>query len=401
VKVLIAGGYVLAQPGADVLIENGVITAVGAGLTAEGATVLDATGKVVIPGFVDTHRHMAHAPLRGIGADMNLDEYLAKLARRYGVGMDIEQVRASTRLCAAEAINAGITTVLDWNGLRGPGQADAVLDASVETGLRVLFGDNPDDEATTRKHAAERRIAIAAMGPDYLSIEDTARHIGFARELGVITTMHVGGGVTGANTESVTRLHDHGLLGPDLNFVHGNRIGDDEIKMIADSGGSLTVTPNVELTMGHGALAFQRFKDAGGVAALGVDVIVNNSPDMFGEMHTLLMFERSRNGTWPLAATMLQAATIDSANAIRMGDQVGSLEVGKRADVVLLSGLEHLLGEGPDVVAGGVVTSTGTQDVDTVLIDGRIVKRDGVLADYDLRELRAATVDIARRTLAG
>lgn len=396
-KVLIKGGYVLARPGADVLVEDGVITAVGPDLTAAGGTVLNAGGKVVIPGFVDTHRHMAQAPLRGVGADMNLDDYLARLARRIGVGQDIEQVRASSRLAAAEAVNAGVTTVLDWNGFRGPGQAEAAIEASAETGLRVLFGDSPDDETAVRERAAERRIAIATLGPDYLSIEDTARHIALARDLGVITTLHIGGGVTGANTASVTRMHEHGLLGPDLHFVHGNRLADDEFKMIADAGASLTVTPVVESMMGHGDLAYHRFRQAGGSPALGVDVVINNRPDMFGEMHTLLMRERAER--WPAAAEMLRVATIDSARAIGMDDLVGSLEVGKRADIVLLSGLEHLVGEGPDVVAGGVVTSVDSQDVHTVLIDGRIVKRDGFLVDHDLRDLREATVGVTRKTL--
>jgi 5-methylthioadenosine/S-adenosylhomocysteine deaminase len=135
VKTLIRGGYVLAQPGVDVLAENGVITAIGPGLTAEGGTVLNAGGKVIIPGFVDTHRHMVQATLRGAGADMNLDDYLAKIPRRIGTGQQPEQVRAGMRLSAAEAINAGVTTVLDWSGFRAPDQIEASAEATAETGL--------------------------------------------------------------------------------------------------------------------------------------------------------------------------------------------------------------------------------------------------------------------------
>jgi 5-methylthioadenosine/S-adenosylhomocysteine deaminase len=209
--------------------------------------------------------------------------------------------------------------------------------------------------------------------------------------------MHIGGG-SSAKTGSVTRMRDHGLLGPDLHFVHANRISDDEMQMIADAGASVTVTPVVELMMGHGDLAYHRFTQAGGRPALGVDVVINNRPDMFSEMHTLLMWERTQR--WPAAADMLRAATIDGAAAIGMADEIGSLEVGKRADIVLLAGLEHLFGEGPEVVAGAVVTSVDTQEVHTVLIDGRIVKRDGLLVDYDLRDLREAPSDITHKALA-
>jgi 5-methylthioadenosine/S-adenosylhomocysteine deaminase len=400
VKVLIKGGYVLSDPGADVLVEDGVIVEIGPELPTHGATVLNASGKVVIPGFVDTHRHMAIAPLRGFAADMSLGYYLANVVGKIGPRQGLEDVRNGVRLAAAEAIDAGVTTVLDWNSVSAPEQIEVAIETLTETGLRVLFGhSNPDDEADVRRRARQTKIALAPLGPDYLSTEDTARHIGLARDLGIVTTLHVGGGENGAKAKSVTRLHDEGLLAPDLNFVHANMVSDDEIKMIADSGASVTVTPVVELMMGHGDLAYKRFTEAGGAPALGVDVVINNTPDMFSEMRTVLLGERARQEKGPAAGDMLRAATINGAKAIGMGDEVGSLQVGKRADIVLLAGLEHLFGEGQAVVEGAVVTSVSTSDVHTVLIDGRIVKRDGILIDHDLRDLREATLEIAHRTL--
>jgi cytosine/adenosine deaminase-related metal-dependent hydrolase len=400
-KVLVKGGYVLSDPGTDVLVEDGVIVEIGPSLPAQGATVLNASGKVVIPGFVDTHRHMAQASLRGFAADMSLGYYLANIVGKIGARQNLDDVRNSLRLAAAEAIDAGVTTILDWSSVSAPEQIEVALETLAETGLRVLFGhSNPDDEADVRKRAARTKIALAPLGPDYLSIEDTVRHIRLARDLGIITTLHVGGGPNGAKAQSITRLHDEGLLGPDLNFVHANMISDDEIKMIVDSGGSVTVTPVVELLMGHGDLAYKRFAEAGGAPALGVDVVINNTPDMFSEMRTALSHERARQKEGPAAGELLRAATINSARAIGMGDEVGSIEVGKRADIVLLAGLEHLFGEGQAVVEGAVVTSVNPSDVHTVLINGRIVKRDGILIDHDLRDLREATLEIAHRTLA-
>jgi cytosine/adenosine deaminase-related metal-dependent hydrolase len=391
---------VLAQPGADILVEDGVIVAVGPGLSTRDATVLNASGKVVLPGFVDTHRHMAQAPLRGVAADMSLGQYLAGGVGRIGARLDLADVRDSMRLAAAEAMDAGVTTILDWSSVSQPEQIEVAIQTVHETGLRVLFGhSNPDDEAGVRECASRTKIALAPGGPDYLSIEDTARHFALARDLGIIATLHVGGAHNG-KAQSITRLHERGLLAPDLNFVHANMVSDDEIKMIADSGASLTVTPVVELMMGHGPLAYRRFTEAGGAPALGVDVVINNTPDMFSEMRTALLHERARQEAGPAAGDMLRAATINSARAIGMGDEVGSLEVGKRADIVLLAGLEHLFGEGQAVVEGAVVTSVNPSDVHTVLIDGRIVKRDGLLVDHDLRDLREAALQIAHRTLA-
>ncbi|MCE7006813.1 amidohydrolase family protein [Kibdelosporangium philippinense] len=385
-SVVFKGGYVLGHGIADLLIENGIIQAIGDDLP--GKRAINASGKLLVPGFVDTHRHMAQAPLRGFGPDMTLGYYMQQVVQHVGASMSVLDVRNSLKLAAAEAMNAGVTTVLDWSSVSDPEQVDAAIEVLHQTGLRVVFGhSNPDD-------MHPQADAVASLGPDYLPVDDVARHIGLARDRGLITSMHVGGQQGGG----VRKLHDAGLLGPDLHFVHGNRLEDDEFKMLVDYGSTLTVTPVTELMMGHGDLAYRRFAEAGGEPALGVDVESGNLPDMFSEMRAGLMAERA---TGPLAARdLLQAATINGAKAIGLGDAIGSLEVGKQADIVLLSGLEHLFGEDPEVLEGAVATSVGTEDVHTVLIDGTVVKLDGVLVDHDLRELRELTLRIARRTLA-
>jgi 5-methylthioadenosine/S-adenosylhomocysteine deaminase len=396
--LVIKGGYVLGAGIADVAVEDGAITAIGPGLT--GTTVIDARGHVVAPGFVDTHRHVAQAPLRGIGADMTLADYLANVVGRLGFS-SVEEARSSVLLGAAEAVDCGVTTVLDWSSVSSPAQIPVALEALAQSGIRAVFGhSNPDDEADVRKHADRSGLvttALAPVGPDYRSIEDTARHIRLARELGLISSIHVGGGPHNATSHSVRRLHSAGLLGPDLHFVHGNMLDDDELRMIVDSGASLTVTPVVEPMMGHGSLAYGRFAAAGGAPALGVDVVINNRPDMFSEMQTALVLERPHGLV--AARDLLRAATIDGARAIGLGDQVGSLEVGKRADIVLLDGLDHLFGAPAETIEGAVATSVGTENVRTVMVDGRVLKRDGVLIDHDLHELREATRAVTQRVL--
>jgi cytosine/adenosine deaminase-related metal-dependent hydrolase len=193
---------------------------------------------------------------------------------------------------------------------------------------------------------------------------------------------------------AVARLAD--LLGPDLHFVHGNACTDEELRMLADAGCGLTATPPVESMMGHGAPVYGRFTAFGGTPALGVDVVINSAADMFEQMRAALWLERLR-GSSLAAGALLGSATAAGARAIGLGDVVGSLEVGKRADIVLLDGFGHL----PfDLVPGGIVATAGVADVRTVLVDGRVVKRDGILVDHDLASLRAAFSDVARRVLA-
>jgi cytosine/adenosine deaminase-related metal-dependent hydrolase len=269
--------------------------------------------------------------------------------------------------------------VLDWGHF---GAASVEVEALVESGIRAVLGVGVD-EVGGFSAAGLVTGAVASFGPG-LSLEDNARDIAVARGLGLPTTMHVN------SAGPVGRLHEAGLLGPDLHFVHGNMCADDELKMLADAGCGLTVTPVVESMMAHGPAVYGRFLAAGGVPALGVDVVINSPADMFEPMRAALWLERLA-GNELAAGSLLRAASADGARAIGLGDVTGSLEVGKRADVVLLSGFGHLPSE---MVAGGIAATGGVGDVHTVLVDGRVVKRAGELVDHDLAELRAAVAGV-------
>jgi cytosine/adenosine deaminase-related metal-dependent hydrolase len=375
--LVIKGGYVLGVGMADVLISDGAIAGIG---SFSDPSEISAHGLVVLPGFVDTHRHLVQAPMRGSGADLTLGAYLSEVLPR--MVLSPAEVRAAVLLGAVEALHAGVTTVLDW----GHGGAfDVEIEALQESGIRAVYGVSPSD-AHRFSPVGLVTGAVASFGPS-LSLEDNARDIAVARSLGLVTTMHV------TEAGAVARLA--GLLGPDLHFVHGNACSDDELRMLADAGCGLTATPPVESMMGHGAPVYGRFTAAGGTPALGVDVVINSSADMFEQMRAALWLERLRG--LPLAAgSLLRSATVDGARAIGLQD-VGSLEVGQRADIVLLSGFSHLP---PSLVPGGIVSTGGVADVHTVLVDGRVVKRNGVLVDHDLAALRAAVGDVARRVLA-
>jgi 5-methylthioadenosine/S-adenosylhomocysteine deaminase len=378
--LVIKGGHVLGVGLADVLVDDGVIVGIG---SFEASDVIDAAGLVVLPGFVDTHRHLVQAAMRGSGADLPIDVYLSDVLPRND-SLSPSEVQDSVLLGAVEALNAGVTTVLDWGHIGDPAVAHEALTAS---GVRALFGVYPDQAHRFASAGGLVTAAVASLGPA-MSFVDAERHVALARSLGLVTTMHVNG--TGVVAEMAS------LLGPDLHFVHGNRLGDDELKLIADAGAGLTVTPVVESMMGHGIPAYGRFVAAGGAPALGVDVVINSAADMFEQMRSALWLERVGGADLP-AASLLASATLDGARAIGLGSSVGSLEVGKRADIVLLEGLAHLPAE---LVAGGVVATGGVADVRTVLVDGRVVKRDGMLVDHDLPALRAAVASVARKVLA-
>ncbi|MGI5522439.1 amidohydrolase family protein [Micromonospora sp. CA-259024] len=394
--IWIKGGHLVSGHRADIFIENGEIITVGTGPVADGAEVIDADGLVVVPGFVDGHRHVWQAPLRGIGPDMTLPDYLADVLGRALDGYGPREAHHATLLGAAEALNAGITTVFDWsNATRTPEHTDAVLDAYTTAGIRaVIAHGNPDDERDVRRVAALRgRVtgALAILGTDYGPWDEAVRQIELGRQLGLVVSMHASGG----HNSPLRRMDHAGLLGPHLQLVHVNNMTDDDAKLLADNGVGVTVTPIVEATMGHGASAFSRFADAGGRAGLGTDVVVNAPTDLFEPMRDTLRSHRAHTGTMHPAGSILAAATIDSAGAIGLGDVIGTVAAGKRADLVLLDGLTHLLGTGD--LTGAVVTSLGPADVRTVVVDGCVVKRDGHLVGLDLAQLRRSTAELARR----
>jgi cytosine/adenosine deaminase-related metal-dependent hydrolase len=402
-RILVRGGHLIPGdgpelPDTDLLIEDGAIAAIGPALPADGSRIIEAGGLVVLPGFVDGHRHVWQAPLRGIGVDLTLGEYLEVVLDRALFGYRPEDARLACLLGAVEALDAGITTVFDWsNCLRTPAHTDAVVEAYREAGVRaVVAHGNASDQADVRRLAALTGTvtgAVASFGPRYTPWEQMVSDITLARSLGTMISMHARGGA-GSATE---RLYAEGLLGPDIQLVHVNGLTADEAKILVDTGTAVVATPVVEGTMGHGTSVYGAIRDAGGRTGLGTDVVVNAPTDLFEPMRDTLRTERLRTGSMPPAASFLSASTVDSARMVGLADVVGTLAVGKRADVVLLDGLGHLTG-GPATLAGAVVASSMVTDVHTVLVDGRVVKENGRLA-ADLASLRASGYELAHRVL--
>ncbi|GAA3456080.1 amidohydrolase family protein [Dactylosporangium matsuzakiense] len=382
--ILIRGGRLLSGEPADVLVSDGVIAAVGV-IADRPAEVIDASGLHVGPGLVDGHRHVWQSPLRGAGADMTLPDYFGAVLGRALPRYRAQDANLAALLGAAEALDAGVTTVFDWCNVP---HVDAVLDAYATAGIRavVAAADRPGARAVAGR-AGLVTGAMAVFAPPG-TVADELR---FARDLGLFASMHANGGRGGG----LDRLDAAGLLGPWLQLVHVNAMTAEDAHRLADTGTGVTVTPVVEATMGHGESPYTRFLAAGGRAGLGTDVVVNAPPDLFEPMRETLRRHRAESGTMAPAGSVLAAATADSAAAIGLGDVAGAVAVGRPADLVLFSGLDHLAGD----VTGALVTTLGPADVHTVLVDGRVVKRDGRLVSLDLATLRASAAEVGRRVL--
>ncbi|WP_433010856.1 amidohydrolase family protein [Kribbella sp. CA-294648] len=397
-RLLLRGGLVIdTEPSVvvhrdtDVLIEDGRIAAVGPGLAVTDAEVIDASDRIVLPGFVDTHRHLWETALRGIAVDVDLGWYLEHVLGGYGSRHRPEDVAASNLVGALECLDAGITTVQDYSHVQySIEHTDAALDALTSSGIRAVFGYGPPPLLGTpvdpagMRHVLDRTsglvtAAVAAIGPSFAPIEVVRADWALAAEFDLPVVVHISSGPVA--TLPLQLLRDEGLLGPNLLFVHGNNLPDSELKLIADSGAAVAVTPAVEARMEMGAPMAGRLKAAGVTTGLGIDVVTTASGDMFSAMRELLALGHKAL----TAAEVLRIATLEGARALGMADQIGSLRQGKQADIILVRATDlNLIGGGHDPI-GTIVTAAHPGNVDTVLVAGNPVKRDGRLLHGDLQ----------------
>jgi 5-methylthioadenosine/S-adenosylhomocysteine deaminase len=412
---------------ADVLVTDGRIVQVSdTEIPApDGAVVQDLTGSLLLPGFVDTHRHLWQSTLRGAAADWSLAQYFARMRGDYGPRFTPDDIYAGTFVGAVEALSVGITTIVDWShNLGSPEAADAAVAALQDSGIRAVFAYGVTNDQAARKDATQhtddvRRMkarfdteqlprmamAMAVRGPEFSEMAAVEHDWGLARELGLEMTVHTGGGRNGA-AGTLRRLSAAGLLGDDTVYVHCNMLGDDELDLIAASGGRASVSPEVEANMGHGPSAAGRLLRRGIPTGLSIDVCTNVGGDMFGAMRAALALERGRHHEHVLrggtvepddallsTVTMLEMATIGGARALGMDREIGTIEVGKRADVVALRLTDLNLFPAANPLAS-VVMAAHPGNIEMVLVDGEIAVQDGRLDQDTLsyaRELAASS----------
>ena len=428
-RTLLRGGTVITSaragevlPNTDILIgTDGNIEAIGHGLDAANAAVIDVTGRIVHAGFVDTHRHTWQSVVRHVASDWSLTEYLAGLHTGLSKYFRPEDTYTGNYLGALEALDSGITTLVDWShNLATPAHADAAVQALLDTGMRAVFAHGGGAQQwgalpSTNNHPAEdaRRVrdqyfssddqlvtmALALRGPQFVVPEVNTHDFQLANDLDLRVTMHVGDGYWG-KSGPIRKLKEEGLLSDRITYVHCNTLGDDELDMIADSGGTASVSPDVEMQMGHGYPATGRLLKAGIRPTFSIDVCSSNGGDMFGTMRTAIGMQRALDNA-PSVETgevlqriglsvtqVMQFATIDGAHAAGLDQRTGSLEVGKAADIVVLDDRSLALTPMNNPI-GAVVYSAHPGLVRDVFVQGRQVKKDGVLVGVDVAALRA------------
>jgi cytosine/adenosine deaminase-related metal-dependent hydrolase len=411
-ELLIRNAYVLTMdaavgdlPNADVHVRDGRIAAVGAGLQAPTATVIDGRDMLVLPGLIETHWHIWTTMLRSMSGDIAEHGYFPT-SRGIGAFYTAADMYQSGRLACAEALNSGITFVHDWcHNVRSPEYAREAIRALRESGIRARFSygtptgqanDAPIDVADLRRlhenwqdysDEGRLRLGLAWRG---VGSEASRRDYAAARELGLPVSVHVNNFQTSAG--GIKAIADAGLLGPHVQLIHAIWSSAEEVAAVAASGASLSLSPYTEMRIGFGFPMTGEYLAAGVPIGLSVDTpALSGNADMFAIMKAIQNVEnaRARDEFKLTARRVLELATIEGARSMGLDADLGSLTPGKRADLIMVDTRHINLAVLTDP-AHMLVEAAQPANVDTVVVDGRVLKRNGQLVGVDIAGMVAA-----------
>ena len=410
-------------PEGDVHVRDGEIVAVGRRLRGRGKTI-DGRDTIVMPGLVDTHWHMWTTLYRSLASSSPANAYFA-LNLRNGAVWRPGDTETGVRLAAADALTNGITTIHDWShNLRAPAYADANLRALAGSGLRGRFSygapqghpaDQPIDLDDLRRVRREwfgsgraelLHLGLAGRPPAGTGAAELERHrleYRTARALGLPVSYHANSNRAQGRRAMIQQLADEGMLGPHTQVIHALYTTPDERAALVTSGTSVSVSPWSELLIGYGVTTVRELVEAGVLVNLSVDTLpLTGTADMFSIIRLALGLHRGQSESeFSISARrMIAAATVDAARGLGLGDVTGSLTPGKRADLIMVRTSDVNIApftDAPNMIA----TAAYPSNVDTVVVDGRILKRGGQLTAIDtgrlVREASSALAAVLER----
>jgi 5-methylthioadenosine/S-adenosylhomocysteine deaminase len=403
----------------DVHVRDGEIVAIGPSLDV-AAPRIDAAGMVAMPGLVDTHWHLWNSLYRAMSSSSPETAYFPLNAAN-GIRCLPDDLFHGARLSLVDALDQGVTTVHDWaHNLRSPEHADANLRAHVAIGLRGRFSygsfqglpwtstiDLEDVERVGREWFDADRLPLMHLGlagraPGQSPESVYRTEYDVARSLGLPVSYHANSNRALGELSMIRRMADERMLTPDTQLVHALYTTEAELSAVRESGASISISPWSELLIGYGIPPVRRLEEAGVLLTLSVDTTaLTGTADLWSVLRLTAALHRGQAEEELAVGTrrVLQMATIDAARSLGLGDVVGSLTPGKRADLILVRTHDVTTAPVTDVT-NTLVLAAGPQDVDTVIVDGRIRKQGGRLLDVDAVEVVRETEDALAALLA-
>jgi cytosine/adenosine deaminase-related metal-dependent hydrolase len=426
-EFLIRNAYVLTMddklgdvPNGDIHVRNGAIVAVGKGIQAPGAKIIDGKDMIALPGLVETHWHMWGTAASNTAGDDPKMGYFS-FAKAVGAIFKPEDNARGVRLAIAEAINSGLTTVHNWShNLVTPEFADAELQAHRSMGHRALFGygyfgigmQNQTANIGDLGRVNERWIkpseglltlGVCSRGPENNNIDLCKTEWDAARKMGLHISTHIGTSMARMKEKQpVKQLNDAGLLGPDVILVHDTNTIEGDTDILARTKTNISFSPFTEMRTGFGIPPMGELSKAGVPLSLSVDTtVLAGNCDMFAIMKAILNVGdgEAKNEFAMPARKALEMGTMGGARALGLADKIGSLTPGKRADIILVRTTDLNMAPFTDPVHM-VIQSANPSNVDMVMIDGRVMKRGGQLIGIDTARIVRDANDTAMRVRA-
>ncbi|MEU9035098.1 amidohydrolase family protein [Streptomyces sp. NPDC048352] len=401
----VGSGPLGAVENADVLMRNGAIAAVGPALqTPPGARVLDAAGKLVMPGFVDTHNHLWQAVIRGGCTDRDLFGWFQACTDPQRGRLTPEALHSFVRLAALDAVQSGVTTLVDWVDIFSYDLIESYVRALADTGVRFTYAMFPPAPDGVLPAKVKRELVDPVPLASFQVATHAARavehlnraHWETARELGVMLNSHVLERPEQRADDPIGVLTDIGALGPRLLINHAIHLTDAEIAAIAEHDVRAAHCPLSNMRLASGIMRLSELGRRGVKVGLGLDGGTNDSSDFHALMKTAIGLQRARTteaGVFPQVPDVLRMATLGGAEVLGIADRVGSLTPGKRADLVVIDPAALNFAPRFDWV-GQIVFNGRPENIDAVFVDGRALKLGGRLVDVDtdrvVREAEAA-----------
>ncbi|TCJ38081.1 cytosine deaminase [Parafrankia sp. BMG5.11] len=395
---------------ADVLIEGTKIQAVGPRLVSDAPSI-DCTGRIVMPGFVNSHHHMFQTALRGYWSDALSADYFTQSRQGEKAAFHVytpEDVYWGQYAGALEQINAGTTTVVDTSQCtETPEHTDAAVKGLISSGVRSVYAFSPKAHGSTPHPSYAHPADITRLRETYFPSDEQLVTLAMgspvneanwrlARDLDLPIYSHVNDEAAGLHVEKLSQL---GLAGPWNTYIHCTGLAASTWRVIANTGGKVSLSNMVEQTLCTGMPGMQPALDHGIQPSFSTDAVSLGPTDFFSQMRAAYALQRSRIQERAIreevietdmvsTRDILRMATIEGARAVHLEDKVGSLTPGKEADVVVLN--PQLLNAAPlNHVVGAIVMLMDTSNVESVIVRGRVMKHAGRLLGVDVASVVA------------
>ncbi|MDK9495558.1 amidohydrolase family protein [Streptomyces katrae] len=401
----LGGGPLGAVGNADVLMRDGAIAAVGPALrTPPGTWVVEVPGRLVMPGFVDTHNHLWQAAIRGGCTDRDLFGWFRGCTDPQRGRLTPAALHSIVRLAALDAVQSGVTTLVDWVDIFSYDLIESYVRALAGTGLRFTYAMYPPAPDAVLLTKVKRELVDPVPLASFQVATHAARaaeshnraHWEAAQELGVMLNSHVLERPEQRADDPVGVLTDIGAMGPRLLINHAIHLTDAEIAAVAEHDVRAAHCPLSNMRLASGIMRLSDLAGRGVKVGLGLDGGTNDSSDFHALMKAAVGLQRvrtTRAEVFPQVPDVLRMATLGGAEVLGVADRVGSLTPGKRADVVVVDPAALNFAPRFDWV-GQIVFNGRPENVEAVFVDGRALKLGGRLVDVDtqrvVREAEAA-----------